>query len=327
VIGNNIFAGTENNIYISTNNGTNWFPTTLNNQYISSLTNNENYIFAGTSTGVYLSSNYGISWQQTSLYNKSVYSLLVFGNNIFAGTNMYGVYLSTNNGTDWTLTGLVNKVIYTLAVNGNNVFAGTAGYGIFLSTNNGINWSQTAFNTGITVYTISVSENNIISGASDGVYLSTNNGLNWIKKNQGFNNLQIAIHAFLITNNYIFAGTDGYSVWRRSLSEIIGVQNISTEIPKEFKLYQNYPNPFNPKTKIIFEISNHPPNPPSKGEVFVSMKVYNILGKEIQTLVNEGLQPGMYEVTFDGSDFPSGIYFYQLRVGEFVETKRFVLLK
>jgi hypothetical protein len=108
---------------------------------------------------------------------------------------------------------------------------------------------------------------------------------------------------------------------------LLGVEQLTQIIPDRFSLSQNYPNPFNAISKIKFEIP--PFNPPlSKGgRGGVSLKVYDILGKELQTLVNEQLQPGTYEVTFDGSGLASGIYFYQLKAGEFLETKKLVLLK
>jgi hypothetical protein len=100
----------------------------------------------------------------------------------------------------------------------------------------------------------------------------------------------------------------------------IGINKISSEVPTRFRLEQNYPNPFNPKTKIKFDIAAK-----SVGQTFLS--VYDIRGREIQTLVNEELNPGTYEVTFDGNNFASGVYFYQLRTGDFVETKKLILLK
>jgi hypothetical protein len=107
-----------------------------------------------------------------------------------------------------------------------------------------------------------------------------------------------------------------------------GVRNIGIEIPSSYKLEQNYPNPFNPVTKIRFDVSGHPPYPPSKGEAFVSLKVYDILGKEIQVLVNEQLQPGNYESKFDGNNLPSGIYFYQLSINNVsFAVRKMVLLK
>jgi hypothetical protein len=98
----------------------------------------------------------------------------------------------------------------------------------------------------------------------------------------------------------------------------MGIVPISTEIPKEYKLMQNYPNPFNPSTVISFQLL-------VVGKV--SLKVYDELGRELATLVNEKLNPGTYEVTFDGSKLTSGVYFYRLQSGEFTDTKRLVLLK
>jgi Tol biopolymer transport system component len=114
-------------------------------------------------------------------------------------------------------------------------------------------------------------------------------------------------------------------VWRKSGTT--GVKNINSNIPGFCKLFQNYPNPFNPATKIKFEIP--PFNPPlSKGgRGRVSLKIFDILGKEIATFVNKQLQPGTYEVTFDGSVLPSGVYFYQLMSGDFIDTKKMAFIK
>jgi hypothetical protein len=104
---------------------------------------------------------------------------------------------------------------------------------------------------------------------------------------------------------------------------VIGIKKISSEVPTKFKLEQNFPNPFNPSTKIRFEIPSEGKSKNSK----VKIIIYDVLGKEIQTLVNGEMQPGTYEVTFDGSNYPSGVYFYQLKSGEFIETKKLILLK
>ncbi len=101
-------------------------------------------------------------------------------------------------------------------------------------------------------------------------------------------------------------------------SFIVGINQISSEVPNEFSLSQNYPNPFNPTTKVKFQI-------PNSG--FVKLIVYDLLGKEIQTLVNQQLSPGIYEVDFDGSNLPSGVYYYKLESGTFTETKKMVLVK
>jgi hypothetical protein len=88
--------------------------------------------------------------------------------------------------------------------------------------------------------------------------------------------------------------------------------------PLAFQLEQNYPNPFNPSTKINYQISQND---------FVSLKIYNVLGDEVATLVNENKPAGNYEVTFDASLLSSGTYFYKLQAGSFVETKKMMLLK
>jgi len=98
----------------------------------------------------------------------------------------------------------------------------------------------------------------------------------------------------------------------------VSVDDVNTTVPTEFSLEQNYPNPFNPATKIKFTISDLR---------FTILKVYDILGSEVAILVNEERPAGTYEVEFDASSLPSGIYFYKLQAGSFVETKKMVLLK
>jgi hypothetical protein len=164
-----------------------------------------------------------------------------------------------------------------------------------------------------------------------GIYSSTNAGLNW--------NLDISTGAEMFSYDFKKISNDSIDIWcvgstgggsgyigklfkARIKYDLVGITTINNELPSEYKLYQNYPNPFNPVTKIRFEI------PLSKGGTKgVSLKVYNILGKEVATLVNEKLLPGTYEVTFDGSILPSGVYFYKLTSGDFMSIKKLVLLK
>ena len=109
---------------------------------------------------------------------------------------------------------------------------------------------------------------------------------------------------------------------------ITDVEYEGTSTVSTFKLYQNYPNPFNPSTKIKFTI---PSVETTRRVVFTTLKVYDILGNEIATLVNEELSPGEYVVNFNTSSIKhipsSGIYFYTLKAGEFVQTKKMILLK
>jgi hypothetical protein len=88
--------------------------------------------------------------------------------------------------------------------------------------------------------------------------------------------------------------------------------------PKDFLLEQNYPNPFNPSTKISYQL-------PNAGNV--TLKVFDVLGREVATLVDEYKNAGRFEVEFNANNLPSGVYFYQLKAGEFVETKKMILLK
>jgi hypothetical protein len=356
--GNNLFAGNNNGVYISTNDGANWSLTSLNKQGSVLLVDGSN-IYAGTPLRVYVSSNNGQNWSQMGTdsvvaiwglakygdtifagsdargvyrttnngqnwvrsLSKSISSLAINGNHIFAGDwSSSTVWVSSNNGSNWDSTSLGNPytdVVLSLAVKGNKVFAGTDNGGIFVSSNNGANWTQTGLNSA-SINSIKISGNNIFAGElfyQKGVYLSTNNGVNWIHKDQGMGSERV--WSLTTNSQYIFSGTDN-SVWRRSLAEIVGVRNISTEVPSAYSLRQNYPNPFNPSTNIRYSV-------PKNG--MVKLAVFDALGREVHTLVNESLQPGTYETSFNGSVLNSGIYFYKLTSGDFTETKRMTLIK
>jgi hypothetical protein len=108
------------------------------------------------------------------------------------------------------------------------------------------------------------------------------------------------------------------------------VENSVTDIadsfqPEEFYLYQNYPNPFNPVTSIQYAIGSLPEG--KAGRQFVQLKVYDILGNEVATLVNEEKLAGEYEIEFDGSGLTSGIYFYKLRASSYIQIKKMLLIK
>ncbi len=98
----------------------------------------------------------------------------------------------------------------------------------------------------------------------------------------------------------------------------IGLVKISEEIPSDFNILQNYPNPFNPVTNIKFDI-------PKSSNVKIS--IFDILGKEISVLVNEELNPGTFEINWDASNFPSGVYFYMIETGDYSESKKMILIK
>lgn len=156
--------------------------------------------------------------------------------------------------------------------------------------------------------------------------LSTNSGLSWQTETRLTNASGNSFFPFIaitgsILNIVWYDNRDGNNeiyYKRNPAGNPIGINNISTEVPKEFSLSQNYPNPFNPTTKIQFKVAS------SK---FIKLTVFDLLGKEIEALVNEKLQPGTYEVDWNGSDYSSGVYFYRLTTEDFSETKRMILIK
>jgi hypothetical protein len=319
--GDILFAGTNSNgIYRSTDNGAAFTQVSaLTSEVVLAVSGG--LIFAGTVPfGVYISTNNGTNWTQTSLNNQSVKSFGVNGNNIFAGTMSGGVFLSTNNGTTWTQTSLNNQAIRSIAINGSNVFAGTGLNGIYKSANNGSTWTQTSINTG-RYDGLTALNNNIFASGDGGIFHSPDNGVTWIPRNEGNPG---GFNTFLFASNAIMGGGPN-GVYYRFLSEMIGIQNISTEIPSAYSLSQNYPNPFNPTTKIRFAIPSMEGSGFSRG--LVRLTIYDVMGREVQTLVNESLQPGTYEATFDGSNYSSGIYFYRLETNNIQITRKCILLK
>jgi hypothetical protein len=128
------------------------------------------------------------------------------------------------------------------------------------------------------------------------------------------------VNALNVSGSYLIAGT-GSGVWRRPLSDVLitAVEQINTGSANGgFGLGQNYPNPFNLSTKITYQL------PASEN---VSLKVYDILGKEVSSLVNEKKPAGSYEVEFGAQGLPGGIYFYKLQAGKNTDIKKMTYLK
>ena len=213
-------------------------------------------------------------------------------------------------------------------------------YDISKSTDGGLNWFSQISGPGEFIQSISCSNANTVYAAGiqpfvdDGfIWKTTDGGASWFEQYREDGEL----YSIFFVND-----TMGWSVGRSGkilVTENGGVTSVEEKNemnPKYFTLSQNYPNPFNPSTKIKFTIPQE-----ARGEKqFVTLKVYDILGNEIATLVNEELPSGNYEVEFDshsdeGQNLPSGIYFYQLRIGGpetssgqgFIQTKKMVLMK
>ena len=319
-----IYAGTNGNgLFVSSNNGENWntINTGLSNLQVQTLNIIGNNLIAGTGGGgLFVTSNNGVNWNtlNNGLTVPYISSFANSGTYFFAGTGGGGIFLSTDNGSSWSFNNFQNKIINSIHIVGVNVFACVFGDGVYLSTNNGSTW--TPKNTDITnLYTrcLESDNTNVFLGTGNGVYLTTNNGNSWLLKNQGFYATPI-VNSLLVNNGYIYSASYLLSVWRRSLSEIIGIKKINSGIPREYFLEQNYPNPFNQSTMFNFQC-------PMAG--MVELNVFDMLGREVAVIVNEYLQAGTYEVRFDVGNLPSGIYFYQLKADYFSDTKKLILIK
>ncbi|MDQ3019997.1 MAG: T9SS type A sorting domain-containing protein [Bacteroidota bacterium] len=150
--------------------------------------------------------------------------------------------------------------------------------------------------------------------------------LNEIRNNDNFTNtfipsaISINMNEDIVATGYCFQKNSEFlkDYFTIKYSHTNSVEPISNSIPLEFKLDQNYPNPFNPETVISYQLAVNS---------FVTLKVYDVIGKEVITLVNEKKSPGKYSVEFDGSNLSNGIYFYKIESGKFVSTKKMLLIK
>lgn len=310
----------------STDYGSSWnglYLPTLLGSALSITVNYLDYIFVGTSgNGILRSTANGSNWATINLSNNNVYSLLSVDStvSIFAGTGGGKIFRSTDNGFGWDPvynSNISTNKVKSIAKSPTNVlYAGLDTGGILISTNNGNNWTQYCSTISqVNAITFNTYGDIFVGTGKNGVYESSNNGLNWIQINTGLINTQINALIFDYSN-YLYCGTNGGGLYKSS--QPIGIKNISSEIPSSYSLSQNYPNPFNPNTNIKFQI---------KSSNVVKLVIFDILGKEVATLVNEKLQPGTYETTFDGSNLTSGIYFYRLTTRVYTETKKMLMIK
>ncbi|MCE1164647.1 MAG: T9SS type A sorting domain-containing protein [Bacteroidetes bacterium] len=312
-------------MYRTSDEGLNW--TSINQNYYNFLIGvNNNILYANSwALRLYSSTDFGSTWTLFSSVADygTAKSILFLDNMRITVGSTRGVFYTSNNGQNWISTGLSNREVSNVIFNGSYYFAASTG-GIFRSNDIISGWSQCGSADRI-VYDVLAVNGKIITATDIGILVSFDNGENWTVKNQGFT-ITPRVNCLQVKGDYIYAGTSGQSLWKVPLSDIIGIRNLSSEVPASFSLYQNYPNPFNPVTKIRFDI---PENGKWKSENgVVTLKVYDILGKEVTTLVNERLQPGIYETAWDASGFGSGVYFYKLSAGECVlSARKMILLK
>ncbi|HTY11528.1 MAG TPA: T9SS type A sorting domain-containing protein [Bacteroidota bacterium] len=336
VLGQDVYAMTNSGIYVSSDKGKTW--NTINGGVIdtthpSMLVQSASNLVSATqdSGGVFLSSDNGTTWKNVGQYLPELASLATSGSNVVAGTHD-GVYLSTDNGETWSNGNDTLININTLASAGSIVFGGRyfwpfpIGFsppsppgGVFLSTDGGLTWSP--FSSGIPfnpqVYAIAVHGKYVFAGAEPGLYTSTISNNNWV--NMGENLPDGPVLSLFINDSSVFVGTELSGIWCASLSAVTGVnQPIASVIPGSFQLEQNYPNPFNPSTTISYQISE---------VANVKLRVYDILGRQVATLVDAKQYPGNYKAVFNAGNIASGVYFYRLEVKNYMAARKMAVIK
>jgi photosystem II stability/assembly factor-like uncharacterized protein len=339
VFNNNIFVNVGNGVYFSSNGGSSWtMPSNagvsdLNVLCITAGSDGAGGInlYAGTKGvapttffpqgGIFRSTDYGASWKLVGLKDTVITAINYIGTNIYAATNHGEVYVSRDNGSNWDAILNVPYYIFAFASRGNELYIGTNGGGVLRSTNGGKKWVY--LNTGLSdsaqiVVTFVVHSENIFIGTKVGVYILDNINTSWRSVNAGLNGISNNIvYTLAASDSYLYAGLFG-GVWRRPLSEIITDTLPTNVIPSNYYLSQNYPNPFNLLTTIDYSLPER---------CNVTLKIYDVLGKEVRILVDKNEDAREYSVDFNAFGLSSGVYLYRIIAGKFADTKKFVLIK
>ena len=323
-------SGKEGIILKTTNGGANWINQSMNEGgwWIHSM------FFTSEQKG-WITLDYGVVFKTTnSGYNWTPVPATVTNHNI------YSIYFvdstrgwlcgdggeidhTLNSGLNWSFqnsgTSIRLNSIYFI----NDSLGWAAGgdrEGIIIKTTNAGNSWNSIYNGSQALRKIKFSgpDSGWVVGDSGIVLLTTNSGLIWNRQNTGdYNNF----YSTFFTSNGTGWLIGGYgNIFKTTTGgEPIGIVNNNEGIPHQFQISQNYPNPFNPISIIKYELP--------KSE-FVTIKVFNLLGEEVKTLVNnEYRYKGYYSVEFDGSNIASGVYFYRIETGPFIATKKMVLIK
>ncbi len=323
-------------IYRTTNGGTNWTQVfTQTGGFIDAIVMSSatlGYAYGdpvGARWSLWKTTDGGATWDSTGMYLAQVgteagwnNAMSVVGTNIWFGTNNTKVYHSTNGGLtgSWTAgvtTGNVSTygVWFTSATNG--MCAGTIAQ---KTTDGGTTWTNAGTVGGAgNMTSIGGSGTNFWLTRGNNTYGTTDFGTTWT--GTGYTGTA-ALWATSITNNPNGC-LGGWSVGAtgtivKLTGNPVGIVNTNNQIPNEYRLAQNYPNPFNPTTNFIFAL-------PKAGNV--DLRVYDVLGREVETIVSEFKSAGSYTVEFNASNLTSGVYFYTLRTDDFTATKKMVLIK
>jgi len=342
--GASMYAATAAGVSLSTSNGNSWngVNTYLTDPEILSLAlspskgGSGTILYAGTKGGnpdnpsyhIFRSTNGGAAWTQVTkgLSNDWIHAFAFSDTNILAGGG-WGIYRSSDNGNSWAVENyspVKNYLIHAFVTISDTIVLAGANYGgLFRSTDRGISWTDASSSLWGTsdVLSFALSPNgkggtNVFAGTFWGVYLSTDYGKTWVSINTGLTDRFVL--AIAVSDKYLFAGSSFY-VWRWPLSEITtSVENMKANMLKGFSLQQNYPNPFTSISTIKYKVTQ---------PGFISLKVFDAMGTEVATLINERKPAGDYSIDWNAIGLADGIYFCRLQSGTFSETKKLVLQK
>ena len=267
--------------------------------------------------------NAGVTWLTSLTTIRAILSIdftdETTGYALGSGYGTYpGYYKTTDCGFSWSVHTLGEYYTYfdSYFFDSNTGFmVGDQGQ-IRKTTNGGDNWLVLNYpDDSKTVYFKDVNTGWL--GGYGVMFKTTNSGVNWVLQSLPVSFMGY-IYGLSKSNDSMLWAAGGTGYIHKTTNGGVGINQISTEVPGEYKLWQNYPNPFNPVTVIRFSLS----------VVSLStLKIFDITGKEVATLVDEKLAPGTYSIEWNAAGYPSGVYFYQMSVGDFRETRRMILTK
>ncbi|HTY37705.1 MAG TPA: T9SS type A sorting domain-containing protein [Bacteroidota bacterium] len=308
----------------STDGGTSWMKAAIcppNILDISPIPTGK--LLAGSSSGMFTSTDDGQTW--TGAPGTGANSIVVdAGGQIFIGKSgidffsFYGVQSSYRDGLVWGDVGLLKQNVPSLARNSiDEIFAATQGNGVYRTTDDGAVWSQIGL-AGKEVRCLRLnSYNHLFAGTwGQGVFSSTDDGVSWQNVSSGAEDVNVQCIAF-DQSDVAYIGTESSGLYR-TLAPTTRIGRADESVPRTILLEQNYPNPFNPATTIRYAL-------PARAHVTLS--VFTALGQQVARLVNENEDAGYHDVRFDGTGLASGLYFYRLQAGDYVATKKLVLLR
>ncbi len=234
------------------------------------------------------------------------------------------MWRTTNGGQNWSSLGVAPEPLYGLHFFDNQNFVAFGGdyeYGASMvrTTNAGLNWdymSLNEFGIGMGISFRTSNEGWVALGIGQSFYYTLDGGKRWAVSMTP--NGEAILDLKFSTKRHGVAVGQHASILRYN-SDLVGIENFITSLPASLELKQNYPNPFNPETVISFSL-DRPQN--------VSLKIYDMLGKEVKTLIDGMIIPGIHNVKFDASNISAGVYFYTLKTGnDFSQTKKMILVK